>query len=368
MASPVSVVFRNPMGVELATLRDYTRLEYARKECEFGVMDLTLPADDLDKDMLMLDARLEPWVRVGSKKFLDGESVFFLRDWKYQNAGGERTWQLKAFDANYLYDGAIVAYNSGNAYTEKVDYADDLIKAIARENLGALATDTTRNLSAWFTIAADLGLAAQSHKAFSRRQLLTVFQELAEESRQRGTYLTFDTVYTSPTQLTLKTYTGSRGVDHSADSGDPVKISEDSGTLVDPELDEDHAEEHNYIYAGGQGVGAARAIATASDAERMGASPFNRREFFVDGRNAPTDDADYLASEAQAALRAARAKKVLTGKIVDTEGLVYGIHYGFGDILSATCQGVTFDAHLDTIHVTVEGGVITRDNRIRGES
>lgn len=360
------LTFRDASGIVLEEIRDYIKVDYARKENDVGVLELWLPPV-YPLSMFAVDQRLEPWRNTGGGWYLDGESPFFLRNWRYSSEGRQRSIYLKAYDANYLYDGWIIAYNSANAYSEKVDYCDDMMKAIIRENMGSLATDIDRTIETWLQVEADLSQAAQSHKAFAHRYVLSVLQELAQESRQRGTYLSFDTVYVSESAMKFRTYTGARGDDHSGDSKDPVIINEDSRTLAEVVLDEDHSQERNTIYAGGQGVADARAIYKIQDQARALASPFNRREFWLDARN--SSDADQLESEARAALEAGRAKQVLTGQILETPGLRYGVHYRFGDILVAEAQGYSFDAHVEAIHVTADrdhGEVL--DNHVRGEA
>jgi hypothetical protein len=257
-----------------------------------------------------------------------------------------------------------VPYND-LSYVEKVGHCDDLMKAIVRENMGALALDTTRDLSAYLTVQIDKSLAASSHKAFQFQNLLKIFQELATESFQRGTYLVFDTVYTGPSTLEFRTYTTMRGNDHGRNSKQPVVINMANKSLEDPLIEFDHSQEVSQVYAGGQSAGVVRAIYPLGDPARIGQSPLNRREQFVDASN--TEDADQLETEARTALHAGRSKTVLTGRIVDTDDLIYGLHYGFGDLLVAEHMGYSFDAHLDTIHGVFENGALVMDNRIRGE-
>lgn len=362
------VRYRDPTGTpEIATFREFVRVEWSRKENEVGVLDIDLPPI-YDLSLFKLDGRLEIWREVAGRLFLEGETIFLLRDWQHATQSGQKTLHLKGFDANYLlgYDGVgrIVPYND-LAYVEKVGHCDDLMKAIVRENMGSLALDTTRDLSTYLSVQVDRGLAASSHKAFAQRDLLGIFQELAAESFQRGTYLVFDIVYTGAAMLEFRTYTGQRGNDHRRTADQPVIINTASKSLEDPVLDFDHSQEVSYVYAGGQSVGDIRAIYPLGDDNRIGMSPFARREQFVDASQ--TQDADQLETEARTALQAGRPRKVLTGRIVDTDQLLYGLHYGFGDVVVAEYDGYSFDAHLDTIHGVYENGVVTMDNRIRGE-
>jgi hypothetical protein len=366
--SGLFVRYRDPTGTpEIATFREFVRVEWSRKENEVGVLDIDLPPI-YDLSIFKLDGRLEIWREVAGRLFLEGETIFFLRDWQYSTASGQKTLHLKGFDANYLlgYNGVgrIVPYND-LAYVEKVATCDDMMKDIVRENMGALALDTTRDLSTYLSVEVDRGLAYPVHKAFAQQCLLNIFQELATVSLQGLLYLAFDIVYTGPVMLEFRTYVGQRGNDHRCTSDQPVIINQASKSLEDPVLDFDHTDEVSFVYAGGAGTEALRPIDSMGDANRIGLSPFNRREQFVDASQ--TEDADELRTETLTALAKGRPKKVLTGKIIDTDQLLYGLHYGFGDIVVAEYDGYSFDAHLDTIHGIYENGVVVMDNHIRGE-
>lgn len=362
------VRMRDPTGnAELATFPEFVRLEWMRKENEIGTLTMDLPPS-YPLSLFRTDARLEIWRSIGNNTFLEGETIFFLRDWRYAMQGGQESLHLEAYDANYLYGyngvGRVVPYND-LAYVEKVGHCDDLIKAIARENIGSLTLDASRDLSAYLTIQVDLGLAASSHKAFAFRDLMSIFKELATESFQRGAYLVFDTVYTNPTMLELRTYVNQRGIDHGRTSTNPVTVNRLNKALEDPILDFDHVDEVSYVYAGGQSAGDIRPIYALGDNALIGQSPFNRREQFVDASN--TADADQMETEGRTALKTGRPKTILTGRVVDTDNLRYGLQYGFGDIVVAEDMGYSFNAHLNSIHGTYENGMLTFDNRIRGE-
>jgi hypothetical protein len=57
---------------------------------------------------------------------------------------------------------------------------------------------------------------------------------------------------------------------------------------------------------------------------------------------------------------------MISGKIVETEGCQFGVHYDFGDIVVAQFEEYSIDAHVDAIHGTVENGKEELDNRILG--
>jgi hypothetical protein len=359
---------RDPAGNLLTIFQNLARAEYARAENKTGVMYLDFDPSSVETSLFSLDCRLEPWRQVGNNPpYLDGESVFFIRSWGWKiNSAGVEVLRVTAYDANYLLDGAIVAYAAGSVQADQTDQADDMMKVVVRQNRGSTAVDTTRSLAAYLTVEADRSAAPSITKAFSRRNVMAVLQDIAAESFQAGTYLVFDTVYTSPSMLEFRTFTGQRGINHGRTSGDTVVISRERLNLEEPEYIESHADEFNYIYAGGQGTGSDRTICTAQNTASMGVSPFNRREAWVDARN--TSVTASIQSEANAALQEKRMRRTLTGNIIDTEGCQDGVHYRYGDIVFAEYRGQGFDAHINFMRVVIENGQETRENQIRAEA
>jgi hypothetical protein len=314
-----------------------------------------LPAD-FPISYLQIDGWLEVWRRAaGGLNYLDTETVWFIRDVSRRlNERGERFITVIAYSAADLLKRRIVAYAAGSSQAEKTGAADNLMKAIVRENLGSLATDTSRSISAYLSVQADSGAGPSLSKAFSRRNVLTVLQELAQASLEAGTALFFDIVAPEVGSLEFRTYTGQRGIDHSSTGARRVTLSPAYGTLTEVVRRYDHASEQNYIYAGGQGEESSRAVATASDASRISLSPFNRCEGWVDARN--TADSGLLSAEAQAALRAGRPRQEFSGKILNTGSVQYGREWAFGDRISAEFDGEVVDGRVDEINVRVENG------------
>jgi hypothetical protein len=353
---------RTPAGALQTVISNFSRLEYMRAENKTGWLTLDLDPNSVNTGLFTLDTRLETWRQVGAyAPYLDGETVFFVRKWGWKiDSSGRELFHIEAKDANYLLDGTNIAFASGSTSASMTAAADNMIKSIAALNWGG---GTHNDLSAYLTIQASVAAAPSITKEFSHRQMSTVCQDICSESFQQGTYLCYDMVYTGPTVLELRTYTGQRGINHGKASGQTVTISRERGNLVEPEFYEDHSAEFTYIYAGGQGTGADRTIKTAAATIT---TPFNRRELFVDARNTSTDNA--IQSEANAALRQNRARRVLTGKIVDTPGCIDGVNYRWGDVVYGEYRGQGFDGHIDTMQVTIENGRETRTNQFRAEA
>ena len=103
-----------------------------------------------------------------------------------------------------------------------------MFKAILRENAGALATDTARDLSAWLTIAANVSATPILRSLdLTNRTVYDALVEIANASANDAatpTWLGFD-IALAYQQLTglleFRTYTGQRGIDHRFPGGNP---------------------------------------------------------------------------------------------------------------------------------------------------
>ena len=352
-------------GVQVLNVPDFSRLEYTLAENEVGVLELSLPFSQFIWPPI-LDGRFEVYRRVGAGAYyLDGGCQWLLRDWALEKSGNESIISLRAYHTNHLLGRRIVAYNADTSQTAKTDYIDDMMKEIVYENYlaGAVAA---RNISAYMTAQADLSLAPRVSKAFSRRNVLAILQELAQLSYENGTYLVFDAVKTGDALTEFRTYTGQRGVNRGTTGAAPLTVSVENDGLTEPVLAYAYADEINYIYAGGKGEGSLRVIQEASDAVRLAASALNRSEYFYDARNGSDDPADLL-SEAEEQLAERRPRVMFDAVLHENRNLLYGIHYNWGDIVTAQYQGMVFDCHVDIVNVRVGGGEETVTAKIHGE-
>lgn len=356
------LVVNDPFGERLGLVTDYESFDVTRSVNNLGTLVFTVPQENYSDDTFPIDGLVELWrAPLNGAPSLFLETLWFIREVFKDFRGGRRIWRITCYDLLYLLGdpdgqrGRIIAYNAGNAFTDKVDFADDMAKTLIRENLGTLAADTDRDLSAYLSVAADAGLGALMRKSdMSRRLVLPVLQEIAEASAAAGSYLAFDIVCVTPpsqgtVSLEFRTYTGQRGQDHRFSSGVPVLIGPDFGNMDEAEFGRSHTAEANYIYARGQSVGNIAAIEPASDPARIGISPFNRRETLVDAGS--TLDLEALQAEANAGLRAGRPRQMLDARIIDSDQARLGVEWNWGDYLPAQVDGYTFDCRVESIDV-----------------
>ncbi len=341
-------------GSRLALVETRVSLEYTLVMHDVGVLVLVLPGNT-DETLYQPDRRLAVW-RNGQLM-----RVYMIRRRiDATNAKGVRSLKVVAYDAAYLVgnpamnSGRIVAYAAASAQADVSGAADNLMKEVLRDNIGTDALTARQIASTYVSIQANATAGPTITKAFSRRNVLTVLQDLADAAHEAGTDVFWDFVPLSEVQWEFRTSTGQPGRDHSWTTGDPpVKLSQEEGSLAEPSLDEDWTDEATYVYAGGQGEEAARIIETAEDTVRSGRSIFGRRERFVDARD-ETSSAG-VQSAAYSGLAEGRPASSFSGRVVDTPGCALGVHWAWGDKLTATYRGRTWDGIVKALHVTVDG-------------
>lgn len=369
MSVTYTINVTDPQGNTLLSPRDWFTLDYVRNENDIGAATLTLPGS-YDRRLFQLDGTLEIWRAVdGRPPYLDTETVWLQRRWKKTRRGKERVWEITAYCLNHLWKRRVVDYNEGNAFTYKLDNLDDMGKAVMRENYGSLATDSTRNISAYLAVQADMALAPSALKGFARNKVVDVLRDFVQTSEQLGTYLVFDTVWSggSP-RYEFRSYINQRGIDRRvAGTGGPLIFSADLGNLSEPDVDEDRNEEVTRGIAGGQGVGSVQAVARQSDSLRASESPLNLIEAWENHTDIP--DAAGLTAAAQGIVTRGKRRRTLSAKALSITAARYGIDWLWGDRAIAQVDADIFDTRFTGVHVRVERDVLENiDAVLRGEA
>lgn len=367
MAATYSVELADAFGNRLDIIDEWVSLKYARSVNGIGSMTLVLDGS-YEISFLKLDGR----VSIQRNKRLDTETVFLIRKIERMlDSTGKRIIVVTALSATELLSRRIVAYDSSGSTlseTNKTDKADDMMKQIVRENfvLGSVS-DTEREISSYFTVEADTTLGPALNKEFPRDNVLNVLQEISQATVTAGSVIYFDVVAPTEKTLQFRTYRGLRGIDHSFPGGtNPVTLSTEKGNIANVNRTYDWIGEYTYVYAGGQDSGADRDIRTASSRERIGESPFNRRELFLSSN--ATSGSDALLNEADAALRAGRPVRSFEAEMVNVPGATeYGVHWGFGDRVTAEFEGESVDATIDVVEISVVKGKETIQASLRVE-
>jgi hypothetical protein len=280
------------------------------------------------------------------------ETVGFLRSWDARAADSLTiTAALRGHDPTGLMERRVVAYAKGTAEAVKDDFGDDMMKALVRENMGSLATDTARDLSSLgFSVQADASQASSIDKAFHWLPLMDALQEIADASRQAGIPLYFGIIATSPTTFRFVTAVNQPGQDRTVGSGNPLVFGLKWGNMSNAVYNESHIDEQNYIYSLGPGQGNDRKIEEVADESRIAVSAWNRCEGTADARE------DDRTAVGNAALAERQPRIHFTADIHDTPDMPYGGPGGWdlGDKVTAAYMGLQLDCVIETVHVKVE--------------
>jgi len=264
------------------------------------------------------------------------------------DANNQLTRTISGYGPNWLLDGRIVYASAGSPGAEKTGAADDVMKAIVREQMGASAAAARALLSTYFSVQADSSMGPTITKGFAYRPVLDVLQELTQVARQAGVETFWEIRPLDTTRFQFVTSTAQLGRDL---RGSGMVFGDEFGNLRTASLSEDWSDERNFGYGLGSGEGASRVIQTAEDTTRSGRSWYARREIAKDARN-QTGTAGVTAA-AQAAITAGRPVTAFSGDIVSTAGAAYGVNWRNGDRVDVTFDGRQFDALIRAVTVSV---------------
>lgn len=362
MSASTSVYILNPDGERLAMVgggagagkSDFLALTYTSSVNASGRASIELRAGQLPAWLsVAVDWQLEI-TRSTSPALperIEHGTRWFVRRLNENIARGTLT--LSAESALGILGTRDVAYTAGSAQATKSGAADDLIKAIARENLGTLAASDRQIATSLLSIQADSSQAPTIAKSFSRRNVLTVCQEIAAAATQAGSFVAFDVV-AAGSALELRTYLGQRGVDRSLTGISPLVIEADA--LGEASLDFDFSDEATAIYAAGQGIEAARDVEVRVSAA-AGRSPWARRETTLSATNVAQGNLAALGNEAERGLWERRARQRLSATITETPQLRYGIDWDWGDRVTVAIGTRTWAVRVDQCTVSIANGV-----------
>lgn len=364
----------DPKGTRLRLLDDALYLQAARVVNRIAPFELHMPATFPDS-LLKPDYMVQVW-RAPDGGRLGLWRCYFLRKWRLARAA-DGTDQVRLYGPcqNDLLRRRIVAYYAGAAEsTYTAAPADDIMKYLVTTSiLNGIAPAPAAGTRVWDNLSVGPYVSAGPaiSKSVAWKKLLTksgegALAEVAAAASQAGTEVFFDivpaTVSSTAITFEFRTWTGQPGQDVS----DRVLFSAEDETLREPYLEEDYTDEENYIYAGGQGEGEEREIQQVYEASRYNASIFNRCEGFADARNEEAPAA--VADKGEAVLHAGRPRIRAGGKLVDSAGQQFGLHWDVGYRVRAQYRTLEWDGIVRAGVLTLEDNRETIDARMDYES
>lgn len=345
-------------GSRIAQLTTGTGFSASRVVNGIGFMSLSLPLS-FDISLIQPDRMIQLW-RAPAGGELGLWRVYFIRRWIFETQGSQEVLTVSGPDVNDLLRRRIVAAFSGSSQGSKTDFADDMMKGVVSEAMADGVEPTPdAGVRAWsnLSVQADLGDGPTISKSFSFDKLLNssgqgVLSALAQAAREAGTEVFFDIVPNVVTGSSItfqfQTFTGQPGQDVT----DRVVFDQQRGNMRDPKLEYDYTEEENYIYAAGQGEGAARNVQQVYDADRYRLSLWNRCEGFADARDQTSDNGVREAGRAN--LSEGRPKIRFNATPVDTVGTRFGRDWDFGYKVRARYRNIEFDTIIRATTISID--------------
>jgi hypothetical protein len=269
----------------------------------------------------------------------------YLRAW----AMGSKVAKLQGPDLNDLMARRVVAYEAGSSQAKKTDQVDDIIKALGRENLGASATDSARDMSDYgFLVAADTGAGPSVTKAFAWREIPRVVADLIASGKEDGTEVLWQIEPLGYASAMLKTWASYRADRSFPNGSPPLEFSEDRGNLIDPEYSEDWRKEANVCYAGGSGKEDKRTVQEVEGSEAT--DPLVRKEIFTNA-TAQGTDTTALTDVGNSKLQARAAMRGFKGTLQESQGQLFLIHWRLGDLVTARHLGQPHKVMIRTVAI-----------------
>jgi hypothetical protein len=340
------VVLSNFNGERLATIDTFVSLQYSKVANDLGSFALALPSD-FDVNLLDKDKLISIWRRpLGGEQALDFRGLI-LQIFEREESTGSYNPVAYGTSLNHLLKRRIVAYAAQTVYTDKTGAADDLMKAIVRENMGALTVDTQRAYNAgFFSVQINRSEGVVTTRAFSYKNVLTLLREVAQTSRTDGVEMFFDIAPVTDTTFEFRTYRVQPG----ADLRGQLVFSRDFGNLGWAQYNRDWKDFGNFAYCMGTGDGLSREVITAYLTAAEPTS-LGRTEISSDARN--EGFTAMLYASAAATLQEARALKHFEGEALSVPGSVYGTDWKFGDYVTASFRGRQFDCIIRAVAVSL---------------
>ena len=341
----------------------FDKLDYSTSFAAIGSMNVVIPPDRYNPELFGRDSMFRFYrTPVGGGPALEPKAVWLVREKKIDlDTGGI---SLKCVDQMDLLRRRIVAYRTQTILADKTvdesngpDFADDLMKAYVRENMGpGVLTDweggyeSVRDLTPYLTTEADQSLGPLVEEAASMKIVFDTLKSLREKAKESGTEVFFDIQANNDGTFLFRTLIGSMGLSRQS-AVDSAQFSPTLGNLAKASLVWDWSNEVTFVYLGAGGNGLENRIRKV-DSNRSTLTAFNRIETYK-GEDDLNDAA--LDDRGAAILEAGKPRIILNAQAVDTPDTIYGIHYFYGDSVQVQAAGYKFPCHIYSIKNRIAG-------------
>lgn len=361
-------------GNRITPIEKVISIEAARAFNTAGSASMVIP-DTMDKRFFKYNTRMRLWRRGhDGTSGLFGDTVWFAR--KIKHSHKDRTYTIDFEDAFSLLNLRIVAYTSDTTYADKTIETFDLIvpdnrlridnmmRQYVRENYGPLSEEVARRNSL-IVVEEDKNLADYGSKTASWQRLGDTLLDLARQSAEKGLELFFDLVPQPDGTFLFKVWDTVRGVNRGDGSPSILTLSEHLNHLSEVEEIEDYSNLGTYVYVLGYGNGPSQITVGAGNDAQIRADPFGRVEYTISDPEVSLEST--LEDMGKASLRGRRPKRLVSARVVDGSGIIYGRNYGYGDRVMAHIGNRKYNCHINAVRTRWSAGVEDLEIRLSGQ-
>lgn len=371
-------------GRRLTLLDQLAFASYTRSSIGLGTINIGMPFDPFFKKFnpyFRPDWRVEVWRSPQEGVPMRLEDVFLLRKPNVYVRQEDSTPMLQFYGRNgldLLYRRAVIQL-PGTSYTSKTTYADNIMKAIVREQMlyGSCVSETgaADNTRAWpqneFFVQQDLSLGPTLTRNFEGKDVIDILKELRAATFQlnissaSNRRIFFGIVpvnisgYATPYASTLgwefRTYADLYGTDRTTG----IVFSHENENIESPTYSKSHLEEVNTVYVTNGSGASVSAITKVEDASRSGASRWNRCEKLISASSSATSTSD-LTNAGYSELYNKRPVEEFPVTFLNTVGSpstprsLYGLDWDLGDLLRVGFAGKQFNVEVNIVYVSVD--------------
>jgi len=359
----------SPEGALVAIFDNWRTLQFQNKVSDVGFFVFTINGNDDRVPLFETDGQIEVWrwIPCVLEPYIEFEGHFEnFETTLFEN--GNLQFSTIGSPYNGLLKRRSIAYTEDTAFSKKSAAAETVMKEYVTENCtdGADASreEGTQAEAEIFglVVEADSAQGPTWSGERSGKVVLDTLRDIVIFAEEQSDPIDFAVVgtradNTGPDTYEFRFYTPQLGMDRRAVGVDPATgmniagnaphvFSPDRGNVQSMRYSIKHKSSATAVYVWGVGRDVDRTFGYAEDATQVGVS---RRESVQGGSNQTTDaERDDLAQEW---IESLGAVETFSFTPQDTASSLYGVHYHYGDRVTATLD--TIERHKKIVAVTI---------------
>lgn len=371
-------------GRRVSLMKEETFFAYSRAVSGLGTLEFGTRFDTFRKKFnpyFQPDWRLEIWRSPGYGVPMRRENIYLLRKPNIYNRQSDNVQIIRFYgrDGIDLLKRRCVIQRGGTSWASKTDYADDMMKAIVREQMvygSALdedgVVDNTRAFpNGEFTVEGDVSLGPTITMSFADRPVFEILRDIKAATFQKNVESSSNHRIFFSVDLSTIAVTGRNAPSprlgwifrtkadlYGTDRTNNLEFSLENENIREPNYSLSHLDEINAVYIRGNGSGLSQIVQLVESTDRINASRWNRSERVITASS--ESDNNGLQSAGNAELDKWKPKEEFPVTFLNIPGnqnaprSLYGLDWDLGDRLRVNYAGKQFEVDVTIIYVSVD--------------